>query len=63
MMGGMEEQFRTAVVGTIAGVSSEIQRDIIAKTLGCDAESRDAGLLIRPSAGSVGVRSTACRRG
>jgi len=32
--GGMEEQFRTAVVGTIAGGSSEIQRDIIAKTLG-----------------------------
>ncbi len=31
---GMEEQFRTAVVGTIAGGSSEIQRDIIAKTLG-----------------------------
>ncbi len=32
--GGMEEQFRAAVVGTIAGGSSEIQRDIIAKTLG-----------------------------
>lgn len=32
--GGMEEQFRTAVVGTIAGGSSEVQRDIIAKTLG-----------------------------
>ncbi|MBU3705359.1 MAG: acyl-CoA dehydrogenase [Mycobacterium sp.] len=32
--GGMEEQFRTAVVGTIAGGTSEIQRDIIAKTLG-----------------------------
>ena len=31
---GMEEQFRAAVVGTIAGGSSEIQRDIIAKTLG-----------------------------
>ncbi len=31
---GMEEQFRVAVVGTIAGGSSEIQRDIIAKTLG-----------------------------
>lgn len=32
--GGMEEQFRAAAVGTIAGGSSEIQRDIIAKTLG-----------------------------
>lgn len=32
--GGMEAQFRAAVVGTIAGGSSEIQRDIIAKTLG-----------------------------
>lgn len=32
--GGMEQQFRAAVVGTIAGGSSEIQRDIIAKTLG-----------------------------
>lgn len=32
--GGMEEQFRAVVVGTIAGGSSEIQRDIIAKTLG-----------------------------
>jgi isovaleryl-CoA dehydrogenase len=32
--GGMEAQFRSAVVGTIAGGSSEIQRDIIAKTLG-----------------------------
>lgn len=32
--GGMEEQFRGAVMGTIAGGSSEIQRDIIAKTLG-----------------------------
>jgi len=32
--GGMESQFRAAVVGTIAGGSSEIQRDIIAKTLG-----------------------------
>jgi len=32
--GGMEEQFRTAAMGTIAGGSSEIQRDIIAKTLG-----------------------------
>jgi isovaleryl-CoA dehydrogenase len=32
--GGMEEQFRSAVMGTIAGGSSEIQRDIIAKTLG-----------------------------
>lgn len=32
--GGMEEQFRATVVGTIAGGSSEIQRDIIAKTLG-----------------------------
>ena len=31
---GMEEQFRAAVVGTIARGSSEIQRDIIAKTLG-----------------------------
>ncbi len=31
---GMEEQFRAAVVGTIAGGTSEIQRDIIAKTLG-----------------------------
>jgi len=34
MMGGMEAQFRAAVVGTITGGSSEIQRDIIAKTLG-----------------------------
>jgi isovaleryl-CoA dehydrogenase len=32
--GGMEEQFRAAAMGTIAGGSSEIQRDIIAKTLG-----------------------------
>ena len=32
--GGMKEQFRSAVMGTIAGGSSEIQRDIIAKTLG-----------------------------
>lgn len=32
--GGMEEQLRAAVVGTIAGGTSEIQRDIIAKTLG-----------------------------
>ena len=32
--GGMEEQFRAVVVGTVAGGSSEIQRDIIAKTLG-----------------------------
>jgi isovaleryl-CoA dehydrogenase len=31
---GMEAQFRAAVMGTIAGGSSEIQRDIIAKTLG-----------------------------
>ena len=32
--GGMEAQFRNVVMGTIAGGSSEIQRDIIAKTLG-----------------------------
>ena len=32
--GEIEEPFRAAVVGTIAGGSSEIQRDIIAKTLG-----------------------------
>lgn len=32
--GGMEEQLRGTVVGTIVGGSSEVQRDIIAKTLG-----------------------------
>ncbi|BBX67452.1 acyl-CoA dehydrogenase family protein [Mycolicibacterium psychrotolerans] len=32
--GGMEEQLRAVLPGTIAGGSSEIQRDIIAKTLG-----------------------------
>jgi alkylation response protein AidB-like acyl-CoA dehydrogenase len=32
--GGMEEQLRATVVGTVVGGSSEIQRDIIAKTLG-----------------------------
>lgn len=32
--GGMEEQLRATIVGTIAGGTSEIQRDIIAKTLG-----------------------------
>jgi alkylation response protein AidB-like acyl-CoA dehydrogenase len=32
--GGMEEMLRVALPGTIAGGSSEIQRDIIAKTLG-----------------------------
>ncbi len=31
---GMEELVRAAVVGTIVGGTSEIQRDIIAKTLG-----------------------------
>lgn len=32
--GGMEQQLRAVLPGTIAGGSSEIQRDIIAKTLG-----------------------------
>jgi len=32
--GGMEEQMRAAVVGTVVGGTSEIQRDIIAKTYG-----------------------------
>ncbi len=32
--GGMEQQLRATIVGTIAGGTSEIQRDIIAKTLG-----------------------------
>lgn len=32
--GGMEEQLRATVVGTVAGGTSEVQRDIIAKTLG-----------------------------
>jgi alkylation response protein AidB-like acyl-CoA dehydrogenase len=31
---GMEEQLRATVVGTVVGGTSEIQRDIIAKTLG-----------------------------
>ncbi len=32
--GGMEQQLRETVVGTVVGGTSEIQRDIIAKTLG-----------------------------
>jgi alkylation response protein AidB-like acyl-CoA dehydrogenase len=32
--GGMEEQLRATVVGTVVGGTSEVQRDIIAKTLG-----------------------------
>jgi alkylation response protein AidB-like acyl-CoA dehydrogenase len=32
--GGMEAQLREAVVGTVVGGTSEIQRDIIAKTFG-----------------------------
>jgi hypothetical protein len=35
----VEEQFRAAVVGTVAGDSSEIQRDIIAKTLGTSSDA------------------------
>ncbi len=31
---GMEEMLRATVVGTIVGGTSEIQRDVIAKTLG-----------------------------
>ena len=31
---GMEEQLRATVVGTVVGGTSEIQRDIIAKTFG-----------------------------
>jgi alkylation response protein AidB-like acyl-CoA dehydrogenase len=31
---GMEEQLRATIVGTVVGGTSEIQRDIIAKTLG-----------------------------